>query len=158
MEKGTRLYSVIVFHNSLKRQIQVVLLERNKSKGVSRVLLFSTDLELEAKDIVSFYGARFQIEFLFRDAKGSMGLNHCQSRQAKAIDFHWNGSLCALNLAKWQEERCRHKQRFSAATCKQRSSNELLLEVFSAGLGLDLTAVKCHPQYRNLANYGVIAP
>jgi len=158
IEKGTRLYGAVVIHNSLKRHIKVALLVRKTAKGVSRVLLFSTDLALEGKDIVCFYRARFQIEFLFRDAKGSMGLNHCQSRQAKAIDFHWNASLCALNLAKWQEERCAHQQRFSAASCKQRSSNERLLEVFSIGLGLNLNAVKCHPAYQSLSNYGVIIP
>ena len=158
IEKGTRLYGAVVFHNSLKGQIKVALLVRKTTKGVSRVLLFSTDLALEGKDIVCFYRARFQIEFLFRDAKGSMGLNHCQSRQAKAIDFHWNASLCALNLAKWQEERCAHQQRFSAASCKQRSSNQRLLEVFSIGLGLNLNAVKCHPAYQSLSNYGVIIP
>ncbi len=104
------------------------------------------------------YGARFQIEFLFRDAKGTMGLNHCQSRNSKAIDFHWNASLCALNLAKWQEERCLQKQRFSAASCRQRNSNQQMLEVFSAGLGLDLNVIKSKPAYQTMLNYGVIMP
>jgi hypothetical protein len=157
IEKGTLLFSSIVFHNSLKRPLKVALLERKTRKGMSRVLLFSTDLTLSGEQIVSFYRARFQIEFLFRDAKGSMGLNHCQSRQPKAIDFHWNTSLCALNLAKWQEERCSRKQRFSVTSCKQRNSNELLLQVFSAGLGLDLKTVKSHPTYQSLCHYGVIA-
>lgn len=158
VEKGTHIYSAVTFHNSFKRQIKIALLERKTSKGVSRVLLYSTDLKLSGKDIVCFYRARFQIEFLFRDAKGSMGLNHCQSRQSKAIDFHWNASLCALNLAKWQEERCTNEKRFSVASCKQRNTNERLLEVFSTRLGLDLNAVKCHPAYQNLCNYGVINP
>jgi hypothetical protein len=158
IERGTRLYSAVVLHNSLKRQIKVVLLERKTSKGVSRVLLFTTDLQLSGEEIVNFYHARFQIEFVFRDAKGSMGLNHCQSRQAKAIDFHWNASLCALNLAKWQEQRCAEERRFSAVSCKLRNQNEQLLEVISVGLGLDLNAVKCHPAYQSLCNYGVIIP
>jgi hypothetical protein len=158
MEKGTRLFSAVVLHNSLKRQIKVALLERKTAQGIARVLLFSTDLKLSGKSIVADYRARFQIEFLFRDAKGSMGLKHCQSRQPKAIDFHWNASLCALNLAKWQERKCGAKQRFSAVSCKQRNSNAQLLEVFSVGLGLDWNAVKCHPAYQTLCNYGVIIP
>ena len=39
MEKGTCLYSAVVFHNSLKRQIKVALLVRKTAKGVSRVAL-----------------------------------------------------------------------------------------------------------------------
>jgi len=162
IEKGTRLFSLDVFHNSLKRVIKVALLERKTDKGVSRVLLFSTDLALSGKQIVDYYRSRFQIEFLFRGCplgrtKGSMGLNHCQSRQSKAIDFHWNASLSALNLAKWQEQRCTHKKSFSADSYKMKNNNELLLQAFSIGLGLDLNAVKSHPTYQSLCNIGVIA-
>ncbi len=42
--------------------------------------LFSTDLSLDANTILWFYKTRFQIEFLFRDAKQFLGLNHyCQA-------------------------------------------------------------------------------
>lgn len=157
IEKGTRLFSASLFHNSLKRVIKVALLERKTRNGASHALLFSTDLALSGQQIVGFYRARFQIEFLFRDAKGSMGLNHCQSRQPKAIDFHWNASICALNLAKWQEERCAQKTSFSADSCKMKNNNELLLQAFSVGLGLDLNTVKSHPTYQSLCNLGVIA-
>lgn len=158
LKDGAGLFTAIVYHNSLKRKIKVALLERRTAKGTSRALLFSTDLELSGSEIVRLYGARFQIEFLFRDAKGTMGLNHSQSRNAKAIDFHWNASLCALNLAKWQEERCSLKQRFSAASCRQRNSNRQMLEVFSASLGLDLNTMKSMPAYQGMLNYGVINP
>lgn len=158
IEKGTRLFTAVVIHNSLKRPIKVALLERTTGKKTSRILLFSTDLNLSGEQLVTFYRARFQIEFLFRDAKGSMGLTHCQSRQAKAIDFHWNAALCALNLAKWQEERCTHRQRFSAQSCKQRNANQRFVEQFITRLGLDLNLIKYHPAYQGLCNYGVIAP
>lgn len=155
IEKGTRLFTAVVIHNSLKRRIKVALLERKTSKKISRVLLFSTDQNLSGQQIVTFYRARFQIEFLFRDTKGSLGLNHCQSRRPKAIDFHWNASLCALNLAKWQEKRCAHKQPFSAQSCKQRNANQRLLELFMTRLEIDLNAIKSHPAYSGLCNYGV---
>gem|GEM_PF-4200241 len=85
-------------------------------------------------------------------------LTHCQSRHAKAIDFHWNAALCALNLAKWPEERCAKQQRFSAQSCKQRNGNQRLLEVFITRLGLDLNTIKYYPEYQSLCHYGVIAP
>jgi len=33
-----------------------------------------------------------------------------------------------------------------------------MLEVFSAGLGLDLNLIKSQPGYQNMLNYGVIMP
>ena len=65
-----KLYSALVNSVSLKRDIHIVLLrdDSNKEK-VFRTILFSTDLGLSALDIYRFYKARFQIEFLFRDAR-----------------------------------------------------------------------------------------
>ncbi|MGB0929223.1 MAG: transposase [Chitinophagales bacterium] len=62
------------------------------------VLLFSTDVSQDARKIVSYYQLRFQIEFIFRDAKQFTGLTHCQARGEDALDFHFNMSFAALNL------------------------------------------------------------
>jgi hypothetical protein len=160
LEKGVRLHSAVLHHKSLGRLVRVALLQQERRQGVSQVLLFSTDLNLSGRDIVRYYRARFQIEFVFRDAKGSLGLNHCQARNSKALEFHWNAAFCALNVAKWQEtQRCEKgsaRRRFSAASCTQRGSNQRLLEVFSHRLGLDWTSIKSHPAYQELCNYGAI--
>lgn len=156
VEKDVSMYAATVYHNSLKRTVKVVLLETTSNKRVSRALLFSTDVDLSATDIVRFYKARFQIEFLFRDAKTSMGLNHCQARRSNAIDFHWNTSLTAVNLAKWLEGRPAEIGVFSAGSCKQKSANQHFLDTFITSLGLDLTLIKCHPAYQNACNYGVM--
>lgn len=47
----------------------VVLLRWLARGKVGHSLLFSTGLKLEAKQIITYYKARFQIEYLFRDAK-----------------------------------------------------------------------------------------
>ncbi len=49
-----------------------------------------TDLELDTLQIYEFYVSRFQIEFIFRDAKVFTGLSDCQSRDKKRIDYHIN--------------------------------------------------------------------
>jgi hypothetical protein len=158
MDKGVRLQSASLRHRSLGRMVRVALLQQERSHGVSQVLLFSTDLTLSGQAIVRLYRARFQIEFLFRDAKGSMGLNHCQARNSRALEFHWNAAFCALNVAKWQETHRSQTRRFSVASCKQRCSNQRLLELFSCKLGLDWRSIKCHPAYQELSNYGAIIP
>lgn len=54
----------------------------------------------DAKTIVKFYKARYQMEFNFRDAKQLAGLNHCQARDKSKLDFHFNASLTSVNIAK----------------------------------------------------------
>jgi hypothetical protein len=55
---------------------------------------------MSGKDIVEYYRTRFQIEFVFRDAKQFTGLNHCQARDLKKLDFAFNASLASVNVAK----------------------------------------------------------
>lgn len=89
LQPGVWLYRAQLFHWSLKRNIIVALLLKKptleKPARESRVLLFSTDLSLSAREVVEMYRARFQIEFLFRDAKSGAGLTHCQSRQSETL-------------------------------------------------------------------------
>ena len=47
-------------------------------------LLYSTDLSLDALDIVRMYKLRFQQEFIFRDGKQHFGLGDCQMRKRVA--------------------------------------------------------------------------
>ncbi len=50
--------------------------------------------------ILEYYRTRFQIEFIYRDAKQFTGLNDCQARSEIKLHFHFNASLTAINLAK----------------------------------------------------------
>ena len=61
-------------------------------------MLAETSLELEGRKLVEFYGARFQIEFLFRDSQQFTGLTECQARNESALDFHFNASLATLKI------------------------------------------------------------
>jgi hypothetical protein len=75
----------------------VLLLNTNTNKYV---LLASTNTELNARLITKYYQLRFQIEFIFRDAKQFMGLNDCQARDENKLDYHFNASLTAVNIAR----------------------------------------------------------
>ena len=78
IEPHLTLYTTVLWHVSLKRKIRLALLldTRNPNKP-GYVLLFSTNVDLDAKQILDYYKARFQIEFIFRDAKqfGSSGFS-----------------------------------------------------------------------------------
>lgn len=165
LEPQLNLYTTVVWHLSLKRKIRVVcLIDTRKTGKTGYVLLFSSDTELDARLILQYYQARFQIEFIFRDAKQFTGLCDAQTRDSKRLDFHFNASLTALNLAKYQEQ-LRHAQSapnqpappFSMASYKRFALNQHLLERFICQLDLDPTLIKSHPNYENLRSYGIIA-
>lgn len=165
LEAGLNLYTAVVWHVSLKRQIRIACLVDTRKAGKTGVaLLFSTDVELAAKLIVQYYQARFQIEFIFRDAKQFTGLCDAQTRDPQRLDFHFNASLTTLNLAKYQEQ-LRQVQpdavvpsaSFSMASYKRFAFNTHLLERFIDQLELDPTLIKSHPNYENLRSYGIIA-
>lgn len=81
--------------------------------------------------VVRYYQARFQQEFLIRDAKQFTGLNDCQTRSANKLDFHWNCALTAVNVAKvehWLSLPQHERKAFSMATVKTLHHNQLLID------------------------------
>jgi hypothetical protein len=80
------------------RNFKVVLVLNKRSNTF--ILLASTDLNQSARQILEYYQLRFQIEFLFRDAKQFTCLNHCQARDEQKLDFHFNMSLSAINICR----------------------------------------------------------
>jgi hypothetical protein len=161
LDKHTKLYTAVVFSVSLKRNIRLAYLLKEKDHKRSYVLLFSTDLEIAPYDLYRFYKARFHIEFIFRDAKQFTGLGDCQSCDADKLDFHFNASLTALNLAKAdliQQHSSEVPASFSIASYKRLALNEHLLERFISMLALDPTLIKSHPAYDAMRSYGLIAP
>jgi Transposase DDE domain len=141
-----QLYTQVVWHISLKRQIRIVYLINISQPDKPLVaLLFSTDTALEPVRLYEYYKARFQIEFIFREAKQFTGLNDCQSRQEDALDFHFNVTLGALNLAKLeqmpsppQSAHALQPVSFSMATYKRQALNHHFLERFITMLDLPL--------------------
>lgn len=136
------LYTQVVWSRSLKRAIRVVVVVNRKDKQKPRyVVLFSTDTELCASDIFRFYKSRFQIEFLFRDAKQFAGFSDCQARNKEALHFHFNASVTVVNLARLmaQPERTTTPAPFvfSMTSIKQRAFNEHWLNLIISKLALD---------------------
>lgn len=155
------LYTALVWHVSLKRQLRLVVLVNRKEATKPRyIVLASTDLALDGHKLVELDVARFQIEVLFRDSKQFTGLTDCQSRAESVLDFHFNAALATLNLARAEELRAQPTLKphvFSMASWKQRHFNERLLDVFIDNLALDPMWVKNHPSYEELSTYGAIA-
>ena len=161
VEPHVTLYSAVVNSVSLKRDLRLcVVLNRTQPEKPRYVVLFSTDCELSARTIYDYYTLRFQIEFLFRDAKQFTGLQDCQARDQAALHFHFNMALASVGVTKIEdltEHSAPQPQVFSLASWKQRAFNEHLLEVVISKLALEPTVIKNHPQYDYLRTYGALA-
>lgn len=159
-EPKITLRSVEAYSVCLKRTIIVVKVSKLKNDGTTMdVLMFSTDLTMAPIDIYEYYTARFQIEFVIRDAKQYTGLTHCQSRNKDRINFHLNMSFSAINIAKLEEHQRRGygtDKPCSVGTQKVMHHNEMLIQSIFPMFDLDINQFKSHSAYRQALSYGAI--
>lgn len=154
------IYSAIVYSKAFKRDIKLAVAVFYKDgKELARKLYFSTDLEQDGVEIVRYYRSRFQIEFLYRDAKQYTGLTDCQARSENKLDFHFNASLTAVNLAKfdWMSNKSEEKSSFSMANYKTLFNNILMLDQFIRRFAINPNTAKNQKIYKELLEFGKIA-
>ena len=122
------IYTAIVNSKRFKRNIRIAYIHYPDREEYT--ILFSTDLDLDGYRIYLYYHLRFQIEFLFRDAKQHTGLTHCQGRSEHKLSFHHNLSLTTVSLAKAEFYANTHNQGkpFSMADMKTAAYNQLYLD------------------------------
>lgn len=155
--KDLHVYTQTLWHVGLKRTLRVTLV-LNSSQTKSRyIMLFSTDLFLSGTEILKLYKLRFQIEFLFRDAKQFTGLCDCQARDEKALSFHFNTALTAVNLAKL-DLLSRHDPKeafvFSLRSYIYRSFSHRLLSRLLINLDLDPNCKKVQTAFTHALTFG----
>jgi len=148
---NTELYSKVVWAVGFKTKIKFVVVKQNSKM----FFLFSTDLEMKAEKIFQIYSARFQIEFLFRDAKQFCGLTDCQARNVDAIYYHWNASLTAVSIAKIMYKKSGIP--FSMANVKRKYYNQLLLDLFLSKFEINPNLKKNKYIIDTITNFGKIA-
>lgn len=156
------VYEIVAWSVFLKRKIKIAYVEFLKeSKPTNRYgVCFSTDLELGTLQIYRFYKARFQIEFLFRDAKQFAGLTHCQARSENKIHFHTNMALTCIGVAKIAHYLNCDKQEnksFSIADINTRYFNERMLNLFLSNFQINTKLIKNKQACEAFLNFGAIA-
>ena len=160
IDEDAEVYSAIVYCKCLKQNIRVVMLLCKHKDKVSHTLLFSSDTQLDAMSVLRIYKARFQIEFVFRDAKQFTGLMDCQARNKEAIHTHINASFSALNALKFEDANAKDDTEetvISIATWKRRKFNQHLINIIFDKLGIDLSDEKVSEVYDEVSEYGAIA-
>lgn len=145
-EADERVWTRVVWGPHFKRFLKVVVIENLDSRGnvKSHVALCSTDTTMPAEQIRALYSARFQLEFVFRDAKQFAGLTTCQLRQTQALENHWNTAFFALSLGRAEvlleaaglQGRPATSLVFSYEDIKRRAFNRLFAWRILSNLGL----------------------
>ena len=102
-ESDTRIdtYHMAVYHKDYPDLLNVVVVVKtHRATGKhTHVVLFSTDLNLTAAQIVDYYSLRFQIEFNFRDAKQYWGLEDFMNTSQQTVTNAANLAFLMVNLS-----------------------------------------------------------
>jgi hypothetical protein len=162
--ENEKIYCLKPRHKSLGITINAVIVYTKNSKdNWSHKIYFSTDLEQNWDEILEMYKLRFQIEFLYRDAKQFTGLNNCEARSRNKLDFHWNMSLTSINLAKiahWIPQKDKNTNVdivFSMSDIKTQYNNELIIGRFILMFGINPELEKNKRKIKQLLDFGKIA-
>jgi putative transposase len=97
----TRTYQFNARHKKFPDSLNIVIIckENTQTGKQARIILFSTDIELEWEKMINYYHLRFQIEFNFRDAKQHWGLEDFMVTKQCSVNNAANLSMWMVNLS-----------------------------------------------------------
>ncbi len=160
-DEESSVYAAVVYSKALKRNIMLVHVTYLKANGKDAYkLYFSTDVSMDASDVLLYYQSRYQIEFLYRDGKQHTGLNDSQARSENKLHFQFNASLTSLNIAKaihWLSISKEDRKAFSMSDIKTMNHNTLLLKRFIDVFGIRPYSIKNQNYVKELILYGTMA-
>jgi Transposase DDE domain len=151
------VYAGLVYCIILKQIIRAAFIyygEREKPE-----IIISTDTQLETMKMCRYYGLRFQIEFLIRDAKQFTGLEDCMARDKEKLHNHFNIALTTVSVAKaayYLSVPAEQRGSFSMADIKMLYMNQLLTKRIFSNLGLDSSCGKLKRLFNQCLNFGRI--
>ena len=97
----TEVYQAKLHHKKFPDPLNVVCILKThlRTHRKSHVLLFSSDLALDAETLIDYYALRFQIEFNFRDAKQFWGLEDFMNVKKTPVNNAANLSMFMVNVS-----------------------------------------------------------
>lgn len=153
-------YQAVVNIEALKRQVMLVVVHDlgNDGEISGHRLYISTDMKLNGGEVLHIYQCRFQQEFLYRDAKQELGLEHCQAYSWQKNDYHFNVALTVGSLAKAAYHLRSPGEplgSFSIADIKQRHMNEYQARRIISLCRLDLDDALMRKLQPEISNFGL---
>ncbi len=152
-------YEGIVYADAMKRKIRAVFVHKKDDCSKKCVkIFFSTDLEMSGSEVLDVYKSRFQIEFLFRDAKQHTGLEHAQCRSKEKLAFHFNISLSTVSIAKAEQIALGKKDTpFSMSNTKAFYANNSFIKRFITMFNVEVDSEENKQKIKELSLIGRIA-
>ena len=110
----TDVYQMELRHKKFPDPLNVVCIKKTNlsTKQQAHVLLFSSDLALDAEKMIDYYSLRFQIEFNFRDAKQHWGLQGFMNVHKTPVNNAANLSMFMVNVSAklMEKDRCQNPE------------------------------------------------
>lgn len=154
-DKEVAVYAAVLYAVQFKRKVLVAFIYY-KGKTKPQIIM-STDWEIDVLLMCRYYGLRFQVEFLIRDAKQHTGLEDCQARSKEKLHTHFNVALTAVSLARcayWLPLPEEERGSFSMADVKMMHLNRLMTQRIFQNLDVDLSDEKIKQLYDDCLNFG----
>ena len=126
----TEVYQMKARHKKFADGLNVVCILKTNltTKQQAHVLLFSSDLTLDAEKMIDYYALRFQIEFNFRDAKQYWGLQNFMNVNKIPVNNAVNLSMFMVSVsAKLTDTFRRQNTEFSVLDLIVKSKNTYTL-------------------------------
>lgn len=154
-DENKKVYAASVYCVLLKQVVMAAFIYYGDKQTPE--IIISTDTEIEPLTLCKYYGLRFQIEFLIRDAKQHAGLEDCQARDEQKLHTHFNIAMTVVSVAKVAYHlSVPHNKRgsFSMADIKMLYMNRLITNRIFSNLALDLSLKKIKRIYNQCLNFG----
>jgi hypothetical protein len=150
-----KVYAGLVYCVQLKQIVMAAFIyyvDREKPE-----IIIGTDTKMDAMTLCRYYGLRFQVEFLIRDAKQYAGLEDCQARDRQKLHTHFNVAMTVVSIAKaayYLSQPIESRGGFSMADIKMLHMNQLIAKRIFCNLALDLSCRKIRSIYDQCLNFG----
>ena len=97
----TKIFQMNMWHKKFVNLLNIVVIVKRDiaKKRVAHTILFCTNLDLDYKKIIDYYSLRFQIEFIFRDAKQHWGMEDFMNINKIAVNNFTNLSTFMVNFS-----------------------------------------------------------
>ena len=154
-DKQMKVYAGVVYCVLLKQQVLAAFIYYGEKKKPE--IIISTDTAMEAMILCKYYGLRFQIEFLIRDAKQHTGLEDCMARDEQKLHTHFNIAMTVVSVVKAAYHLSvpqAQRRSFSMADIKMMHMNQLITKRIFSNLALDLSCRKIKRIYDQCLNFG----
>ena len=97
----TKIYQIEMLHKLFADKLNIVIIQKTNTETnrIGHMVLFSSDLNLDCMKIKEYYSLRFQIEFVFRDAKQHWGMEDFMNVKEKAVNNGANLATFMVNIS-----------------------------------------------------------